>query len=120
MAAVHGKSGSITFTNITAGVKSWKCNYTCDVAETTDFAAAGVKTHLAGGTGWTASAEANWDAANTAIPGNSASLTLTAASGKTYVGTAIITSMDVNVSNDGVNNATYEFQGTGALVITLS
>lgn len=120
MAEVHGKGGSITYSNFTAGVHSWECTYESDVVEVTNFSDAGVKRFIAGGTGWTASAEANWDAANTAIPGSATALVLTAASGKTYTGSAIIKSMNVKVTRDDENRATYQFQGTGALTITLS
>ena len=115
MAEVHGKSGSITFTNLTLGVKSWGLSYDGDVAEITDFGDAGVKAYIAGGTGWTATATGNHDVGNTAAPGDSASLTLTVTSGKTYSGTAIMTGLAVAENHDGVVEATYAFQGTGAL-----
>ncbi len=120
MAEVHGKGGSLTYSNLTAGVHSWELNYEADVSEVTDFADAGVKSFIVGGKGWTASAEANWDSANTAAPGDSATLTLTAVSGKTYTGTGIVKSMNVKATKDDVNRATYQFQGTGALTITLA
>jgi hypothetical protein len=120
MAEVAGCGGSLTFTNLTAGVKNWTVNYACDVLETTDFADSCKRTYIAGLTGWTATATANWDAANTADAGDSAMLTLTADTGKTYAGTAIITGLDVNVAVDGVNTASYTFQGSGTLTITLS
>lgn len=115
MAEVHGKGGSITFTNLTAGVKTWSLSYDADVAEVTDFADAGVKAYIAGGSGWTATCTANWDSANTAAPGDSATLTLTVTAGSTYSGTAILTSQVVSVNHDGVAEVTYNFQGTGAL-----
>ncbi len=119
MAEVAGYGGSITYTNLTAGVKSWTVDYVADMLETTDFGDSGKRTYAAGLSGWTATAEVNWDAANTAAPGDSASLTLTADTGDTYVGTALIASMSVGVSVDGLNTATYSFQGSGALTITL-
>lgn len=119
MAEAHGKSGSITFTSLTAGVKEWTWTGDSEAAEVTDFADAGIRAYVVGTRGWKATATANWDAANTARDGDSASLTLTAASGKTYAGTAIITSMTVSVSAAGVNQASYEFQGTGACTVSL-
>jgi len=119
MAEAHGKSGSITFSNLTAGVKEWTWTGDSEAVETTDFSDAGIRTYLVGLRGWRATAVANWDAANTARDGDSASLTLTAASGKTYAGTAIITSMTVSVGITGVNQASYEFQGTGACTVTM-
>lgn len=115
MAEVHGKGGSITFTNLTAGVKTWSLDSGADVAEVTDFADAGVKAFIAGGSGWTASCTANWDAANTAAVGDSATLTLTVTSGTAYSGTAILTGMAIGEAHDGVVEVTYSFQGTGAL-----
>ena len=121
MAEVHGKNGSITYSNITAGVHSWELTIESDVVETTDFADAGVKTFILGGKGWSGSCEANWDAANTAVPGNAASdLVLTAASGKTYTGSAIIKTMVVKTTVNDENRATYTFQGTGPLTANLS
>ena len=120
MAEVHGKSGSLTFTNLTAGVKEFTWKGDSEAVEVTDFADAGIKSFIVGKRGWTASAKTNWDAANTARDGDSASLTLTTTSGKTYAGTAILTSVSVGASVDGVETADYEFQGTGACTVTLS
>lgn len=115
MAEVKGCSGSLTFTNLTAGVKAWTLDYQQEVLETTDFADSCARTYMAGFTGWTATATANWDAANTAKPGDSATLTLTVTSGKTYSGTALVTGLAVNTNVQGIVEATYTFQGTGAL-----
>ncbi len=120
MAEAHGKSGSITLSGLTAGVHSWEISYDADTVESTDFADAGVKTYVLGGKGWSGSMEANWDAANTAHAGDAAaSLTLTAASGDTYAGSAILTNETVKVTKDDINRVSYKFQGTGALTITL-
>ena len=115
MAEVKGCGGSLTFTNLTAGVKQWTLNWYTEVMDVTDFGDNCAKAFLAGFTGWTATATANWDAANTAKPGDSATLTLTVTSGKAYSGTAILTSMGVNQGVAGVVEATYNFQGTGTL-----
>lgn len=120
MAEVHGKSGSITYSNLTAGVKGWTLNYTCDTAETTDLADSGVRTYIAGLTGWTATVEANFDNANTAAPGDSATLTLTVSTGIDYEGTAICTGLRVNTDVGGVDTVTYEFQGTGTLSVDMT
>jgi hypothetical protein len=128
MAEVHGKAGSITLASLTVGVKSWSLSYTADAPETTDFADAvatgNTRTFIPGLRTWTATVEANWDAANTLAPGDAAAtLTLTAnsaATADTYSGSAICTGLTVGVSYDGVNTATYTFQGTGALTVTLS
>lgn len=115
MAEVVGNGGSITFTNLTAGVKNWTLDYTSDVEEITDFADGTAKTFLPTLTSWTATAEANWDSANTAAPGDSASLTLTVDGSNTYSGTAILIGMSVSEPVGGVVTVTYSFQGTGAL-----
>ncbi len=121
MAEVHGKGGSITYSNLTQGVHSWEITVEADVVETTDFTDVGVKTYILGGKGWSGSCEANWDASNTAVAGDAASaLVFTATSGKTYTGSAIIKTMVVKVTANDENRATYTFQGTGALTITLS
>jgi len=119
VAKVHGKSGSVTYTNITAATKAWTLNYTCDVDESTDWAAAATgKTFMAGVTSWTATVEAYYDNTNTAAPGDSATLTLIPTTNLKYEGTAIMTSMRVSAAVDGgVDTMTYEFQGTGALTI---
>lgn len=117
MAEVKGTAGSITYTNLTAGVKAWTLNYTADTVETTDFADAGVATYLGTITRWNATVTANWDAANTAKPADSASLTLTVTSGKTYSGTAICTGMTPSTEVAGIAQVTYTFQGSGVLTI---
>lgn len=119
MAEAAGYGGSITFANLTAGVKQWSLNWTVDPLETTDFADAGVGTYIRGIKRWTATVTANWDAANTADPDDSASLTLTASSGKTYAGTALLIGVAPSVDVAGVNQCVYTFQGSGALTATL-
>ena len=118
MAEIAGKAGSITFTGLTVGVKSWTLDYTADALEITDFADSGNRTYIVGLKGWTAAAEGNWDAANTAVPGvDPASLVLTATTGKTYTGNAILISLALSEPVDGVVTASYSFQGSGALTI---
>lgn len=118
MAEVAGYGGSITFTNLTAGVKNWSLSYNADALETTDFSDSGNRTYIAGLKGWTATVEANWDSSNSAEPGDSASLTLDVDGTHNYSGTAILTGMSISQAVDGVVTVTYEFQGTGALTIT--
>lgn len=115
MAEVKGCGGSVTFTNLTAGAKAWTLNHTLETLDTTDFADACVKTFTAGFTSWTATVTCNWDAANTAAVGNSATLTLTVTSGKAFSGTGILIGLAVNTNVDGLVEATYSFQGSGTL-----
>lgn len=120
MAEVHGNGGTMSYTGLTAGVKSWSLDYSGDVHDTTDFADAAARTFVAGLTGWTATCELNWDAANTAAPGDSATLTLYVVASTTYyAGTAICTGLSVSTPVDGIAVATYSFQGTGALELTV-
>lgn len=119
MPEVKGCGGSVTFTNLTAGAKAWTLNWTNTPLDTTDFADACATTAIAGFTEWNATVTCNWDAANTADPGDSATLTLTVASGKYYSGTALLTGISVNTNVAGVVEATYTFQGNGTLTPTL-
>jgi hypothetical protein len=116
MAEVKGCGGSITYSGLTAGVKAWSLDWKNELLDATDFADACAKSYIAGYTDWTATITANWDAANTAKPGDAASsLVLTVTSGKTYTGNAIITGLAINVNVAGIVEATYSFQGTGTL-----
>ena len=119
MAEITGVGGSVTFSGLTANVHSWSITESHDIFEKTDFAdgASGYKTRLAGLPDWTATVELFWDAANTADSGDSAALTLTATSGKTYTGTAMVESVTVNTSVADPITATYNFVGNGALTV---
>jgi len=59
MAEQAGKNGSVTFTGLTAGVKSWNLDGAADMLETTDYSDSGHKTFTGGLDGWTASCELN-------------------------------------------------------------
>jgi len=115
MAEVVGKNGSVTFTNLTAGVKAWSLDLVGDALETTDYDDSGHRTYTTGLDGWTASCELNWDAANTVDVGDSATLTLLiGAATPNYSGTALVTGISVNSVVDNIVSATVSFQGTGA------
>ncbi len=120
MAEIKGCGGAVTFTNLTAGAKSWTLNWTNTPLDTTDFADNCAKTAIAGFTEWNATVVCNWDAANTADPGDSATLTLKVTSALNYAGTALLTGITVNTAVDGVVEATYTFQGNGTLTPTLA
>lgn len=120
MATVSGKLGSISFTGITVGVRSWTLNQTSTALPASTFATAalGYKGTITSGVyGWTATAEGNWDTANTAVPGDSASLVLTSYTACTYTGTAVLTGMSINTDAEGVVTASYSFEGTGSLTV---
>lgn len=120
MAEIHGNAGSITFTNLTAGVHSWSLSWDSDVHDVTDFADSTIRTFAGGLTTWTATAECRLDAANTAAPGDSATLTLNVDGTINYAGTAIITSMAVSTPVDDIVTVSYSFQGSGTLTATMS
>lgn len=122
MAELTGKGGSITFTNCQTSAKSWSLNWTGDVEEITDFAdgSAGYKKKLHTLKDWTATVEYNYDAANTASPGDSATLTLNVDGTINYAGTAILTNVSPSTSVGGVAMMTATFEGNGTLTPTYS
>jgi len=120
MAEVPGKSGSVSFTNFATSVKSFSIDWKSDVEEITDFAdgTAGYKTYLPTLKDWTATIEMNWDSANTATPGSSATMTLTVDGTSSYTGTAILTGISVSEPVGGVVTCTGSFQGNGLLTLS--
>lgn len=120
MAKMHGKSGSVTCTNVTAGMLEWTLDDTCDTADVTDFSDAGVRAFLAGCTQWQGSFSGNFDNANTAKSGDSVIISLVPGTSLSFGGSAIITGRNVKTGIDGAVTMAYTFQGTGALSEDLS
>ena len=121
MAEVAGKDGSVTFTNLTAGVTAWNLDGAADMLPTTDYSDDGHKTFIGGCDGWTANCELNWDATNTVALGDSATLTLLiGAATPNYTGTALVASISVKSIVEGLVTATVNFQGTGAYTYNAS
>jgi len=120
MAEVAGKSGSITCTGLTAGVKAWSLDLVGDTLETTDYDDSGHRTYIVGLDGWTGSCEINWDTANTISVGDEITDLVFSIVGATekYTGDAIVTGISVSSSVDGLVTATISFQGTGECVLT--
>lgn len=119
MAEVAGKTGTLTFTGLTAGVKSWGLDLKGDTLETTDYSDSGHRTYIAGLDGWTASCELNWDTANTVSIGDSATLDLKIVGDtEKYSGTALVTGISISSNVDGVVTATISFQGSGECTLT--
>jgi len=115
MAHVSGKAGQVSNGSEITGIKSWTLDYNVDMLETTDFGNAGVKTFIAGGSGWSGSFEGFKDGAPEAI---GASVTLTfyeVAAGTNWTGTGFLTGVSASASIDGIVSYSYTFQGTGAL-----
>jgi len=121
-----GKAGNVYYTTtggtatqaaIVAGMKSWAVDYVGEALETTDFADSGLKTYIAGLTGWSGSFEGYKDGAPTLTVGTSYVLHLreSATTTQRYTGTAIITGLHGSASVDGVVTESYDFVGTGTL-----
>jgi hypothetical protein len=128
MAHLAGKSGNVYSTTaggtatgavIVAGMKSWNVDYTSDALDTTDFADSGLKTYIAGLSGWSGSFEGNKDGAPGLVPGTSYVLHLRESGTSTqyYTGTALITGLHGTASVDGIVGLSYDFQGSGALTV---
>jgi len=118
MASVAGKNGSVTYTGLTAGTKAWNLTYEGKVVPTTKYSDEGVETFIGTVSNWSATATGFFDTANSAVPLDSASLTLTVTEGETYSGTGIMTALNVQSVVDGVTTCDWAFQGTGVLTIT--
>jgi predicted secreted protein len=120
MAHISGKSGQIDTGSAVSGIKSWTLDYTVDMLETTDFADAGVKTYVAGGSRWSGSFEGYKDGVPQTI---GASITLKlyeVAAGAYWTGTAFITGVSSSAAVDGIVAYSYTFQGTGALTAPIA
>ena len=124
MAHLAGKGGQVMATGAgsateTAGIKSWTLDYTVDVLETTDFDDAGVKSYVVGCSGWSGTFEGLKDGVPLGLAGTAVNIALkeTQTSTQKWTGSAFITGVSANTSNDGVVTYSYTFQGTGALTI---
>lgn len=119
MAHISGKAGQVDAAADVTGVKSWTLDYTADTLETTDFADAGVKSYIIGGSGWSGSFEGYKDGAPLALAGASVAIALKESQTATqkWTGSAFITGIHSSASQDGIVSYSYDFQGTGALVV---
>ena len=114
---LSGKAGDVSVAGSSiGGIKSWNIDYVADALETTDFADSGLRTYIAGITGWSGSFEGFKDGAPTSI-GSEIALILEETSDATqrYTGQAILTGSHESVSVDGVVSISYDFQGTTTL-----
>lgn len=119
MGELSGKLGEVQVGGATVdGIKSWTIDYTSDALETTDFADSGVKTYIAGVSGWSGSFEGYKEGAPTGI-GAEIALVLRESTNATqqYTGQAILTGSHGTVSVDGVVGIAYDFQGTSTLTV---
>jgi predicted secreted protein len=115
MAHVAGKAGYVDTGSAVSGIKSWTLDYTSDALETTDFADAGVKSYIIGGSGWSGSFEGYKDGAPQGLAGASVTLSLYEDNTYLWTGTAFITGVHATTSHDGIVSYSYDFRGTGAL-----
>ena len=115
MAEVLGANGSLTYTNLTVGIRDWTLTYDADALEVTDYGDSTARIYVPGLTSWSATATGWWDAANTAVPINSATLTLNINGTSNYSGAAIITNLTITSVVDAVITASFSFQGTSTL-----
>ena len=125
MAAVNGTTGTVAFSDYSAGssdvtsnVKAWSLDYTADALDTTDFASGTNRSFIAGLKSWSGSFECNLDDTDVMPdPGQITKLTLTASTGRTFAGNALITSIAPSVGVADLNGIAFNYQGTGALTI---
>jgi len=120
MATASGVTGTVTLVGgYVTNVKAWTMDHNADMLDTTDFTSTGPRTFLGGLTQWSGSYTCNYDATVIAVaPGAAAAaLVLTALTGQTFSGNAILESYSINASVEGTPEFTANFQGTGALAI---
>jgi len=99
-----------------AGINTWTLDYTSDALETTDFADAGVKSYIIGGSGWTGTFAGYKDGVPLSI-GEQFGIELaeSATTTQMWLGTIFITNVTPSVGHDGIVSYSYTFQGTGSL-----
>jgi len=129
MAEIAGYGGDVKMSsNAVPGMDNWTITYTADTHEVTDFADAGVKAYVAGGTGWSGTVSGKYQDTSAAAtlynttykPGVSktAKFYFSASSAHLATGTIIFTGWDFATGIDGAITATFNFQGTGGLTIS--
>jgi len=98
------------------GIKSWSLDYTADTLEVTDFDDNGIKSYIAGGSGWSGSFEGFKEGVPLGI-GSEVYLTFgeSETAYQNWIGKVIITGAHPQTSHDGIVTYAYDFQGTGEL-----
>lgn len=113
MTRIHGKSGSLSFGGLTAGVESWTLTIDDEQEEATSFTEAGSGYHhyISGIGSYKASVSCGVDTTSSVLAkGTTGTLVLTLATGKTYTGTAaIVSNVSINVSATGKETVNYDF-----------
>ena len=128
--AIVGHEGSVSVASGAMGnAKAWSLDVTQETVDITDFDSSGWKESTATLNSWSGSITAIFDASGTAegalqtglTGGSSVALELTLGGGTgsydVYSGSAIITGQSVTNDVNGIVEATFSFEGTGALTI---
>ena len=118
MSRLSGIAGQVMAASEVVGIKSWKLDHKYDTLDTTGFDSSGHRYFIPGLDTWAGSFDGYKDGAPLTI-GTEVALTLkeSAAATQKYTGQAIISGAHPAVSVDGLALASYDFQGTGPLVI---
>ena len=126
MATFKGNDGSVLIgTDVMAEVISFSIDETADTIEDTVMGDT-AKTYVASFKDFTGTVETYFDDTDTAQTncraGDSFTLNLqmegNTSGDHKLTGSAIVTSFSLGVTSDGINTATYSFQGTGGLTET--
>jgi len=128
--AITGHSGSVTVASGSMGnAKAWSLDVAQETVDITDFDSSGWKESTATLNSWSGSITAIFDASGTAegalqtglTGGSSVALDLQLGAGAgsydVYSGNAIITGQSITNDVNGIVEATFSFEGTGALTI---
>ena len=128
--AITGHSGSVTVASGSMGnAKAWSLDVAQETVDITDFDSSGWKESTATLNSWSGSITAIFDASGTAegalqtglTGGSSVALELQLGAGAgsydVYSGNAIITGQSITNDVNGIVEATFSFEGTGALTI---
>ena len=102
------------------GMNAWNLDYKGNTEETTDFAAAGVESHIPTTSGWNGGFEGFKDGVPLGF-GSEVYLALaeSATSGQCWIGNAVITGINPNTQAKGVVTYKYTYIGTADLQIAL-
>ena len=101
-----------------AGINTWSLDYTSDALETTDFANAGVKAYIVGGSGWSGSFAGYKEGIPLSIGEiYGVELAESATTTEMWLGNIIITGVHPSVDAAGIVSYSYDYMGTGSLTV---
>ena len=130
--AISGKGGGLYVGAVkVAEIKNWSLDVGADMLDSTNFDSNGWKQFIAGLKEWSASAEGNYAVSTDAtgqkaiqdawLAGTTLSIELrVGATFPKYTGSALVSSMPIEVPVDGIVGISVELQGTGALAYAAS